>query len=68
MSTGPDFLAPQLSFVVLLAQDSVKSEWYSLATVSPVIGSVAFGAFHFWGGGVSRRFSDGCGPSVGCGA
>jgi hypothetical protein len=49
VSTGPDFLAPQPSSVVLLALDSVKSEWSSLATVSSVIGFVTFGASHSGG-------------------
>jgi hypothetical protein len=46
VSTDPDFLAPQPSSVLLLVQDSAKLVWSSPATVSSVIGSVAFGAFH----------------------
>jgi hypothetical protein len=63
------FLAPQPSSAMLLAQDSVKSERSSLATVSSMIGFVAFGAFHSGGFfGCQEGFSDGCGPSIGCGA
>jgi hypothetical protein len=51
VSTGPNFLAPQPSFVVMLAPDSVKLKWSSSATVSFVIGSITFGAFH--SGGIS---------------
>jgi hypothetical protein len=46
VSTDPDFLTLQPTSVVLLVQDSSKSEWSSPATVSSAIGSVPFGAFH----------------------
>jgi hypothetical protein len=46
VSIDLDFLAPQPSSFMLLAQDSIKFEWSSPAMVSTVIGSVAFGAFH----------------------
>lgn len=49
VSTDPNFLAPRLSYAVMLAPDSVKSEWSSFATVSSVIGSVTFGASHSGG-------------------
>jgi hypothetical protein len=51
MSTSPDFLAPQPSSIVMLAPDSIKSEWSSSATASSVTWFVTFGASR--SGGIS---------------
>jgi hypothetical protein len=46
VSTGPNFLAPRPSSVMMLAPNSVKLKWSSPATVSSMIRSVTFGASH----------------------